>query len=117
MAGLSQQALADRLGVTRSAVSNWESASNVCPSTDKLAGVASLSNVCFEWLATGRGPTLLAENEADHGDASAQVNCPLELRLLQAYRRAPEPLKKVLHDLSVLRVVPFSRARIVRAAG
>ena len=54
IAGLSQQALANTLGVTRSAVSNWESDS-VCPATDRLAILATTLQVGFEWLATGRG--------------------------------------------------------------
>ena len=52
--GLSQAALADRLKVQRSAVSNWESASEIQPSLQNLVAIAKACGVSFEWLGTGR---------------------------------------------------------------
>lgn len=54
-AGLSQLALAELLGVQRSAVSNWESARQVHPSIGHLIEIANATLVSFEWLATNRG--------------------------------------------------------------
>ena len=60
-AGLSQSALAEVLKVQRSAVSNWESASEVLPSLQNLVAVARACGVSFEWLGTGSGRMGLEE--------------------------------------------------------
>jgi transcriptional regulator with XRE-family HTH domain len=54
-AGLSQSGLAERLGVVPSAVAQWESPQGTSPTVAHLAHIAQLTNVSFEWLATGRG--------------------------------------------------------------
>lgn len=54
-AGLSQQQLADRIGVHRSAVAQWEKAGGSHPTMENLAKVAIATSVSFEWLGTGRG--------------------------------------------------------------
>ena len=51
---LSQQALADLIGVSRSALAQWETEMS-SPSLQNLRKMAELLNVSFEWLATGRG--------------------------------------------------------------
>lgn len=56
-AAWSQAELARRVGVNRSAVTQWESSAGTVPSTDNLVRIASETGVCFEWLATGRGPS------------------------------------------------------------
>ncbi|MDQ3287145.1 MAG: helix-turn-helix domain-containing protein [Pseudomonadota bacterium] len=56
IAALSQSQLAVLTGVNRSAVAQWECSTGTCPSTTHLAQVAVFTDVCFEWLATGRGP-------------------------------------------------------------
>jgi transcriptional regulator with XRE-family HTH domain len=53
-AGMSQKDLAARLGFTRGAVANWESASGVLPATERLQHIAHVTGITFEWLATGR---------------------------------------------------------------
>ncbi|MBF6023541.1 helix-turn-helix domain-containing protein [Lysobacter niastensis] len=54
-AGLTQAELARRLGVQRSAVTQWERDSGTHPSVAHLAQIACETGVHFEWLATGRG--------------------------------------------------------------
>lgn len=54
--GLSQAGLAAKVGVRRSAVAQWESTGGASPSIQHLTQVATITGVCFEWLATGRGP-------------------------------------------------------------
>ena len=54
-AGVSQTELARLLGVTRSACSQWESATGTAPRRERLEQLAQLLGVSFEWLATGRG--------------------------------------------------------------
>ncbi|WP_095210618.1 helix-turn-helix domain-containing protein [Endozoicomonas ascidiicola] len=51
---LSQQALADMIGVSRSALAQWETAMS-SPSLENLRKMSEVLNVSFEWLATGRG--------------------------------------------------------------
>lgn len=66
-AGLSQMELADRLGVSRQAVSRWESG-DTTPTMDKLKALAKLYGVSLDWLfgdtADGEPPEA-AKPEAD----------------------------------------------------
>ena len=48
-AGLSQDALAEKLGVSRQAISKWETAESV-PETAKLAALASVLGISVDWL-------------------------------------------------------------------
>lgn len=113
IAGISQQALAGTLGVTRSAVSNWESDRSVRPATDRLAVMALALHVGFEWLATGRGEMRLCPEarNASAAEGSAMVECPHELNLLLAYRRAPARVKALLQEMANLHAPP-SRQRM-----
>lgn len=52
-AGLSQEGLADLLGVTRQAVQKWEAGTSR-PDMDNLAALARYFNVTLDWLITGR---------------------------------------------------------------
>jgi transcriptional regulator with XRE-family HTH domain len=54
-ARLSQSALAARVGVTASAVAQWEHPDGTCPTVARMQSVATATGVNFEWLATGRG--------------------------------------------------------------
>jgi transcriptional regulator with XRE-family HTH domain len=111
IAGISQQALADALGVTRSAVSNWESDSGVRPATDRLAVMARALHVGFEWLATGRGEMRMCSSAsvATTVEDCAKVDCPHELNLLHAYRRAPARVKALLQEMANLHAPPLRR--------
>lgn len=53
-ASLSQQAVADRFGISRAAVAQWESG-DTHPGMTKLEGLAQVLDVRLEWLATGKG--------------------------------------------------------------
>jgi transcriptional regulator with XRE-family HTH domain len=55
-ARLSQAALAGRVGVTASAVAQWEHPEGTCPTVPRMQSIATATGVNFEWLATGRGP-------------------------------------------------------------
>jgi transcriptional regulator with XRE-family HTH domain len=56
-AGLSQEDVGDGLGVTRSAISQWEK-EQTTPGSDKLVAAAEMLGVDIEWLrhGVGRGP-------------------------------------------------------------
>ena len=60
-AGLTQSELAERIGVTRGAVANWEISTRPKPSLGNLVVVATATGVSFEWVATGRGDILFRE--------------------------------------------------------
>lgn len=98
-ARLSQEALALNLGVTRSAVANWEGADGVLPASARLAHIARLTNVSFEWLATGRGPLDHGGNDDTPAAEGEMVHDEYERRLLAAFRRMPEHarVEVVLH--------------------
>jgi len=55
--GFSQKKLADEIGITSSAISQYESTSyfHSEPSLKNLVKLAKALNVSFEWLAMGRG--------------------------------------------------------------
>ena len=54
-AGLSQEALAERLGVSRQAVSKWETG-EALPETGKLAALAAELGVSVDWLLSEAEP-------------------------------------------------------------
>lgn len=91
-AGLSQSALAEAVGVQRSAVSHWEAPQGKHPRVVHLRGIAMTTGTQFEWLATGRGPMTLSREHELESIAVADavlVEEPLEMRLLLAFRDAP----------------------------
>lgn len=63
-AGLSQEALAERLGVSRQAVSKWETG-EALPETNKLAALAEALGVSVDWLLSEDEPE---EPQAQPGD-------------------------------------------------
>lgn len=85
--GLSQAALAKRLGVHRSCVGHWEGVNNANPRHDRLADVARICVVSYEWLATGRGQMRLGHDPLDDIPATTglSIDDPQALRLLGAW--------------------------------
>lgn len=63
-AALSQAELSRRIGVKRSAVTQWEHPAGTTPSVDHLIQIATETEVTFEWLATGRGASHTGDAEA-----------------------------------------------------
>ena len=100
-AGFSQRALADEVGVQRSAVSHWESGKQ--PTTANLGRVALITEVNFEWLATGRGVMTLSEQvrmdsiPAAHG---LLVEDPQEVRLLESIRAMSTTARIALTEIA-----------------
>ena len=80
-AGLSQMELANQLGVSRQAVSRWESG-DTTPSVDKLKTLARIYGVSLDWLLKGQGaihPELASSEQSDKdedGDAAIRFQCP-----------------------------------------
>lgn len=99
-AGLTQQALADSVGVSRTAVSNWESSTGgVRPTSEKLERICHSTNVSWEWLATGRGGVSVAPEAAPAVDAEI-IDDLIERRLLRAFRGAESEFKRALLTLA-----------------
>jgi transcriptional regulator with XRE-family HTH domain len=99
--GLSQSALAQRLGVHRSCVGHWEGVSNANPRHDRLADVAKLCVVSYEWLATGRGQMKLGHDPLDDVPAALGmlVDDPQALRLLGAWEAMSSQSRMALLSL------------------
>ena len=66
-AGLSQMELADRLGVSRQAVSRWESG-DTTPSVDKLKSLAKIYGVSLDWLCSDAADRELPEAAKPEAD-------------------------------------------------
>lgn len=97
---------ASLLGVHRSAVSRWESPFDAArPGTPALERIARVTGVCFEWLATGRGPKLPEAgthtmHEPLHEDFA---RCENEGHLLKGFQdRAPTQRRALLATLDGL---------------
>jgi len=100
-AGLSQTQLALETGVRRSAVAQWEREGGTFPSVQHLSRIAIVTQVHFEWLATGRGP-----GRPDDG-----VELPLpEPVPAEAARTVQET-----EILSLLRRMPARKRQVARA--
>jgi transcriptional regulator with XRE-family HTH domain len=97
-AKLSQQQLAIRLGIQRSAVAQWESSIGTVPNMKHLTMIAVATGVAFEWLATGRGEsTMTCEESPVLLDDFAQNE--LESKFLSMLRRLSPRRQQMAFEL------------------
>ena len=89
--GLSQEELAAELGISRSAVAQWEMLRGTAPSVENLVALARRSGMAFEYLATGRGSRIqgapilsVAEDATDYHRLTRQ-----QQRLLAIFEAMP----------------------------
>ena len=95
--GLSQAKLALYVGVSRGAVANWESVDGNSPSATKLAALAEITKVRFEWLATGRGEISFGIGDGDVPAVDAElVTDEYERELLRCYRFGSKSVRNQL---------------------
>lgn len=95
-ANISQADLAESLGISRTAVANWESDKvRTGPSTARIAEIATLTGVSWEWLATGRGHATVSLEIIPAVDADF-IDDPIERRLLEGFRAGNEPMRRAL---------------------
>lgn len=78
-AGISQMALAHQLGVSRQAVSRWESG-DATPSMDKLKALAKIYGVSLDWLCSDASDAgaLVQEKNLDERDPVCNSELPTE---------------------------------------
>ncbi|MGB3135153.1 MAG: helix-turn-helix transcriptional regulator [Candidatus Macondimonas sp.] len=92
--GISQTRLAELLGVTRSACSQWESGNGTSPRRERLEQISRLLSVNYEWLATGRGAMRgRTPKAAQHAELG-----PEEQELLAAFARLSDAARRGLID-------------------
>ena len=73
-AGLSQEALADMVGVSRQAVSKWETG-EALPETAKLAALGAALGVSLDWLLSDAEPEEPEEEPARPEDWTDKLPC------------------------------------------
>lgn len=99
-AGMSQSQLAVETGVKRSAVAQWERRDGTHPSVSHLARIAVVTQVRFEWLATGRGCGKGSGDELAAAPPSADyARNDLEGNILSLVRRLPPRKREVAHAI------------------
>lgn len=88
--GMTQLAIAERLGISRGAIANWESSGQSRPSIENLRKFAEITGVAFDWLHSGRGAMAPSAPEAPAAIVHAAMACnPMESRLLDLFRTVP----------------------------
>lgn len=103
-AGISQARLAELLGVTRSACSQWESENGTAPRSQRLVQIASLLSVNYEWLVTGRGNARSGSELAETAEVYAPSLTPDQEELLTNYNKLSAKARIAL--LELLRALP-----------
>ncbi|MCI4567308.1 helix-turn-helix domain-containing protein [Lysobacter sp. CFH 32150] len=100
---MSQQTLANAVGVQRSAVAQWERKNGAHPSMQHLVAIAVVTGVSLEWLGTGRGmikPGTEIWTPAVIGEEYAQDD--LEALCLKSIRKIPLRMRENVVALLVL---------------
>lgn len=92
--GLSQQKLADALGVSRGYIGGIETKDEKRPASALLLKIAALFEVSVDWLATGKGERIGGAAEAN------------EALLIELYRRAGIEDKEALLALAKRLAMP-----------
>lgn len=105
-AGLSKAELARRVGVSVSAVVQWEHPDGTRPRARHLAALAECTGIAFEWLATGRGPTRISSDDGPPAlEPAAMAVTLFEERLLEVARKLPSHR----HDALIEFLVAWTR--------
>ena len=100
-AGLSQEAFAEKLGVSRQAVSKWECGASM-PDTDNLITIANLYNISLDELI-GRPATAKADEAQDEEDEDEKEDAEAEAY----YSDDGTPADKKRKTLRILHALPY----------
>ena len=76
-AGLSQEALAEKLNVSRQAVSKWETGDAV-PEIPKLSALAKVFGVTADWLISDDDPEETGEKETISNEDASERHDPMK---------------------------------------
>lgn len=101
-ASLTQLQLSGYVGVNRSAVAQWERKNGPRPTSENLAKIAVVTQVNFDWLATGRGKSSMPGQGPDDTPALELryfARNDSEERILLGFRGLPERKLVALLDL------------------
>ena len=93
--GITQSELARRVGVRRSAVTQWEHPQGTHPSTHHLIAIATQTATSFEWLSTGRGTAGFDAGEGVALVADEFAQDLDEAELLRLFRRLPTARRRI----------------------
>ena len=100
-AKLSQMELAEKLGISRGAVANWESANDAHPATSRMVKLAVLTGISVEWLVTGRGRMTYESGREEVPAMDGEfVHDVAERRLLDAFRRSSARVKSLILQMA-----------------
>jgi transcriptional regulator with XRE-family HTH domain len=102
-ARLTQAELARRVGVKRSAVTQWEHPLGTTPSMHHLIQIAIETGTCIEWLATARGPCMPKDTAASAVSIGGDAHDPQEEEALLRFRRLPAHKRRIA--LQILQVL------------
>jgi transcriptional regulator with XRE-family HTH domain len=98
VSSISRQSIAQALGISCNAVAQWEHPDGTIPTIDKLVGVARLTRVSFEWLATGDGDMFPGDSRPAFTLEVFAQDADEEL-LLAAWRRLKPHLRSALKEI------------------
>jgi len=97
-AQLSQTTLAQRVGVTPSAVAQWEHPQGTTPGLERLKLIASATGTTFHWLATGLGAERPTTAEVSAVILSTFAQDDEEEALLEYFRALPTRVRELLGE-------------------
>ena len=100
---LTQAELARRVGVKRSAVTQWEHPLGTTPSMHHLIQIAIETGTCIEWLATARGPCTFEDTAGSTASTNRDAHDPQEDEALLRFRRLPPHKRRIA--LQILQVL------------
>ena len=112
LARLTQAELARRVGVKRSAVTQWEHPLGTTPSMHHLIQIAIETGTCIEWLATARGPCTFEDTAGSTASTNRDAHAPhqhdhqhdpQEDEALLRFRRLPAHKRRIA--LQILQVL------------
>ena len=102
---MSKSELARRIGVHPSACIQWEAVGGTHPKLEHLARIATILDVRFEWLATGRGEMRYSPQAREERPARGSLDRLLnaeERRLLESFRAMDARRRRLLLELTAL---------------
>lgn len=103
-ASISQTELARRIGVSASAVAQWEHPAGTHPSVSSLIRILEITGVSLDWLVMGKrinGVNVNAdEYELPAVSLEFLAHCETEEKLLSNFREMPTKRRSLLLELS-----------------